>query len=391
MSSEKYPQSDWEPSETILPEYKGIAEAIRLIDEVLLICTGLNDFQRRLVGYFAVSTYYISQYSVFPGFMPYGSTSSGKSQILDVLYATCNKPSRLTEKTSTEAALRAAMKASNGGTLILEEAGELRMEDIEGVLTTRYSKSAARTAKMVREGDEGAHELENPPTFGATVIHRQFSIRKPMLQRRMISVHTIRQQRAQPFVKFLELDEKADGIDPETFMKRVHDCLADLPEVPRIRQQWEGVEPGVLDTYKPVIAVATALEDEAFIEEVIHEVRDKSAELREDETSLELPTILRTILLLVVQRHGEVWLPERLSIDVSDIEPAIRKEYGNSHPALLLSHTQRNRIIRSDFGFKVDSSGGKVKVFLTLGLLVKVCDRYGVQDDTVEFWRKEGR
>ena len=123
MSSEKYQQSDWEPSETILPEYKGIAEAIQLIDEVLLICTGLNDFQRRLVGYFAVSTYYISQYSVFPGFMPYGSTSSGKSQILDVLYATCSKPSRLTEKTSSEAALRAAMKESNGGTLILEEAG----------------------------------------------------------------------------------------------------------------------------------------------------------------------------------------------------------------------------------------------------------------------------
>jgi hypothetical protein len=282
------------------------------------------------------------------------------------------------------------MKEANRGTLILEEAGEIRIEDIEGVLVTRYSKSAAQTAKMVKEEGERAHELERAPTYGATIIHRQFSVRKPMLQRRLIDIHTLRIRRTQPFTKFLELTEKDDGIDPETFAKKIHDYLSVLPKLPRVKQQWEDVEPGVLDTYVPIIAIAKALEDEQFLYEIIREVRDKSIELREDESTLELPTILRTILLLVVEKYSEVWIPNRISIAVSDIEPAIRREYGNSHPALLLSHTQRNRIIRNDFRFAVTSSGGKVQVYLTLGMLVKACDKYGVQDSIIETWRKEG-
>jgi hypothetical protein len=271
------------------------------------------------------------------------------------------------------------MKASNRGTLILEEAGELRMEDIEGVLTTRYSKSSAQTAKMVRPDGEGEYELEPAPTYGATIIHRQFSVRKPMLQRRLISIRTSRQQRAQPFTKFLELTEKDDGIDPETFAKKVHDYLTNLPVIPKVRRQWENVEPGILDTYMPIVAIAVALEDDEFLGEVIHEVRAKSADLAEDEGTSEIQTILRTFILLVIEKYNEAWvgsqqtqitkkITERLDIVVSEIEPSIRKEYGNSHPALLLSPQQRNRIIREDFGFKVVSSNGKYRAYFTLGV-----------------------
>ncbi len=389
MPDEENQKPDWNPESRVLPEYAGLAQAVEEIDRVLRLCTGLNDFERKLIGYYAVATYYIDQYSVFPGLMLYGDTSTGKSQVLDVLGTVCRKVSRLTEKTSTEAALRAAMKESNKGTLILEEAGEFRIEDIEGVLVTRYSKSAAQTAKMVMVGD--THELERAATYGATIIHRQFSVRKPMLQRRLISIHALRRKRAEPFAKFFELNEKDDGIDLETFIKKIQSLLSALPEVPRVRAQWEGVESGILDSYMPIIAVASVLEDQLFIGEIVREVRDKSEELREDESSLEQPTILRTIILLVVDRYSEAWIPAKLNVDVSDIEPTIRKEYGNSHPALLLSHVQRNRIIRDDFGFKIGSAGGKVRVYLTLGMLVKACDRYGVQDSQIEVWRKEGK
>jgi hypothetical protein len=385
--ADKEQESVWETLEGVLPQYSGFEYVVQEVDKILKVCTGLNDYERKLVAYYAIATYYINQYSVFPGLLLYGGSATGKSQVLDLLERTCYKVARLTEEASTAAALKAVMKEVSGGVLILEEAGEITTRALEGILASRYGKSTALTAKMVR-GDEKDYELELMPTYGATVVHREFSVRKLSLQRRLIEIHTYR-VKGKEFTKFLDINLKDDGIDLEAFIKGTHDHLAKLPELPRVRIPSGGVESGVFDTYAPVIAVATALEDFGFIEEAIREMEDKSAELRDSGTAEVLPTILRAILLLVHEDYGD-WTSKKVDIPVSNIEPTIRREFGGDHQALLLSHNQRNRIIRQDFHFVVRSSGGKQRVYLTLDMLITACDRYGVQDEVIELWRGQG-
>jgi hypothetical protein len=55
----------------------------------------------------------------------------------------------------------------------------------------------------------------------------------------------------------------------------------------------------------------------------------------------------------------------------------------------LLSANQRNRIIEEDLGFKVGSSHGRSRIYLTIPMLIQKCDEYGVTDELIEDWRKQ--
>lgn len=351
-----------------------LAKAIKIIELALSASTGHNDYQRRKIAYYAVATYFIGRFDPFPGLVPYGPPASGKTATLLVLRKTCWRPIAVTGETITPAALKQRMANSNEGTLIIEEGDKLSDKELEGILITRYSRASGMWSKMVPDGEGWA--LAEYRTSGATVVHRRNLFKDPALLRRVITVRTSRRKK-----DYVPLNPDNPIFEP--YFK----YMMKLPELPEVRNIWKDVQAGIFDCYKPLLAIATFLEDDEFIDELVKEMVAASLRLKTEETYLDPPTLLKVLIGLVAKKTESQFTLKRISILASDLTPALMEEFGSKCSVLMLSANQRNRIIEEDLGFKVISSGGKQKVYLTIPLLIEKCDEYGVEDSLIEEWR----
>ncbi len=360
------------PWQTIdLPQHVALATA----ETILSLCTGHDDYQRRKIAYYALATWFIGQYECFPGLAIYGPPSTGKTQTLDILKVICGNPVTITAEAISEAALRDSMNQASGGTLVIEEGDTISSKQLEGLLITRFSKSAANSKKMVSDGRDW--KLQSFTTFGATVVHRRNLFRDPAMQRRIIPVKTMRAKGSyqlvntcRPLFKEFKNNVKVFGL-------------------PKTKNIWQ-IEPGVYDCYKPLLDLAAYLEDDNFIAALIEkDIQPAATRLKDEETYLEPHTILKTLVGLVREAVKDKFTLDRINIEARKICPAIREEHGADNSVLILSSNQRNRIIRDDLGFEIRSSASRQRVFLTIPLLIKRCDEYGIKDDLIEDWRKK--
>jgi hypothetical protein len=138
-----------------------------------------------------------------------------------------------------------------------------------------------------------------------------------------------------------------------------------------------------------LVRIAKYFSDEAFLNRLIEEMKQESKQLKEEETYLEGPTLLKAFIRLAADKFKDNPTAERFHIHVKEINPAIREEFGPDSSALLLSSNQRNRIIREDFKFQVKSSDGKNWVILTLPMLMSVCADNNITDDVFAVWKKK--
>ena len=118
-------------------------------------------------------------------------------------------------------------------------------------------------------------------------------------------------------------------------------------------------------------------------------MKQESVQLKEEETYLEGPTILKALVRLAVDHFKESPKADRFGIHVREINPAIKDEFGGDCQTLLLSANQRNRILREDFKFLVKSSNGKNWVYLTLPMLMSVCADNNITDDVFAVWKEK--
>jgi hypothetical protein len=358
-------------------EEEPLAKAIDLADLLLSICTGHDDYQRRKIAYYIVATYFVRKFDPFPGLVLYGSPSTGKSATLNIIRGLCWRPVLITAETTTPAALKQSMREANEGTLIIEEADKISAEELEAVLITRYSKSSAALMKMVPE--ERGWIGEKSPTFGATVLHRRNLFKDPALLRRMIVIRTRRRK---------------GEYHPLVIGRKIHDrfenYLRVLPALPEVTNDMD-IEPGIFDCYKPLIAMATYIDDAEFFSKLVKELEEASLRLRREETYLEAPTFLKVIIGLASEASRGKFTFDRINIETRRLQPALTEEFGSSCPALKLSANQRNRSLEDDLGFKVGSSHGRSRIYLTIPQLIEKCDEYGVKDDLIEEWRKEAK
>ncbi len=363
------------PSKTFPDKAGYLAEAVRLVELALQMTTGHDNYQRKKIAYYAVATWAIRQFDPFPGLVIYGPPSTGKSMTLNVLKNTCWNPVPITAETTMPAALRDCMKEANYGTLIIEEADPISTRELEGILITRYSLSSAETKKMVPDGK--GWELVQFPTFGATVTHRRNLFRNPALLRRMITVRTKRSKK-----NYSQLNSRS------SLYKKFREQFKKIPTPPQVQNVWD-IEPGIFDCYKPLLAVATYLNDTEFIAHLVNEMNSASKRLRDEETYLEAPTFLKIFIGLVYGKVKDKPTLDRIGIETRHINPALRDEFGADCPALMLSANQRNRILKEDLGFEIGASHGKSKAYLNIPLLIKACDEYGVEDDLLKQWKSQ--
>ena len=346
---------------------------ILLTQAVLQNAAGHDEYQARKIAYYILATWHIAQFEQFPCLVFYGPPSSGKTSSLNVVKALAFHVEPITSDGITEAALRQTMAKANNGTLIIEEADKLTARDLESYIIARYSKSSAQVAKMESAGKNW--DVAPKATFGATVLHRRNLFRDPATLRRMIKVKTKRQH-----LKFISLSAST----LKQILKRIH-AISNLPIVENI---WD-IEPGVFDCFTPVVRIAKYFSDEAFISRLVVEMKQESAQLKEEETYLEGPTILKALVRLAADHFKENPKSDRFGIPVSDINPAIKDEFGGDCQTLLLSANQRNRILKEDFKFLVKSGNGKNRVYLTLPMLMSVCEEYNITDDVFAVWKEK--
>lgn len=354
-------------------EEEPLARAIEFAEVALNICTGHDDYQRKKIAYYIVSTHFIPQFDPFPSLVIYGPPSTGKSMTLNVLRNTCWGAVSLTAETITPAALKDCLRKANLRTLIIEEADSITLRQLEETLITRYSRSSADDQKMIPDG-KGWTRAEFL-TFGATVVHRRNLFRNPALLRRVITVRTHRVKK-----EYSQLNRFSP------VYKNFHKQLKINPTLSAVKNIWD-VEAGIFDCYRPLIALATYLNDGSFIRQLVNEMKSASERLREEETYLEAPIFLKILIGLAYDKVQDNPTSERISIETRRISPALREEFGADCPALMLSANQRNRIIKEDLGFKVGASHGRSRIYLTIAQLIKVCDDYGIKDDLLEEWK----
>lgn len=349
--------------------------AIETAETILHSCTGHDAYQRRKIAYWALATWFIGQYDPFPGLVIYGPPSTGKSQTLDILKHICMNPVTITGNAITEAALRDSMHAAKDGTLIIEEGDAVSSRDLEHLLIDRYTKSAGNAQKMVSVGRNW--NLQSITTFGATAVHRRNLFRDPAMLRRIIPIKTTRTKGSYERV----------GSCKDLFKEFKSNVK--VTSLPKNKNFWH-IEPGIYDCYRPLLDLAMYLDDQDFITALIEkDIESAVSRLKDEETYLETPTILKALLGLAHETTKHEFTLDRISIEVFKIGPKIREEFGPDNAVLLLSANQRNRIIREDLGFEVRSSGGRQRVFLTIPLLVQKCDEHGIKDDLISEWRKK--
>lgn len=358
---------------------KNYKECIKVIDNTLEQSTGHDAYNRQKTAYFAISTYFIMFYDTFPGYVAYGPPATGKTMTLNVLRCACLRPVNITGQTITDAALKAAMKEAYNGTLIIEEADEVAEKAIENILITRYSRSSADNKKMVPDGKDG-WELQTVATFGATVAHRRNLFRDMAMLRRVITVQTKRTKKPEyhPF----SLQELG------MIFSRVYELMAKREPLPNVKNVWE-IEPGIFDCYKPLVALVTFVEDEAFLRLLVEEMQSASKRLRSEETYLEAPALLNAIINVVSKKVANKPItPDLYNIEIRFLKDALSEEYGPSCPVFRLSSNQRNRILREDLGFTIKSSNGRHRLYFTLPQLIRTCEENGIEDECLSYWKE---
>jgi hypothetical protein len=352
-----------------------LAKAVDIADLTLSLYTGHDEYERRKIAIYAMATCFLKRFDPFPGLALYGPPGTGKSNTENVLKKLCWKVVPVTAETVTEAALKDCMTKAHEGTLIIEEADKLSASDLEGILITRFSRSSAIWDKML-PGD-GGWRLGEFKTFGATVVHRRNLFKDPALLRRVITVRTVRRQG-----DYQQFDEK------HPMFRFYWNNLKALPKLPDVTRPLS-VEPSIFDCYRPLMAVAAYIGDDDFLSSLKHELEAASVRLKEEETYLEAPTLLKVIIGLVHDETRGKFKLDRVSIETRNLRHALQEEFGTSSSALMLSANQRNRIIREDLGFKTGASHGRSRIYLTIPRLIEKCDEFGVKDDLIEEWRKQ--
>jgi hypothetical protein len=366
--------SSIESSEQCIPRIK---KALEVVELALKISTGHNEYQRRKIAYYAVATHFIKDFDPFPSFVIYGPPSTGKTMTLNVLNGTCYNPIPVTGETISAAALKACMRDANDGTLIIEEADRVTSHELESILITRYSTSSADNKKMVPDGHKG-WELADYATFGATVAHRRNLFRDAALLRRVITVPSKR-------IKgdYIQITTKSQ---PALF-KEFHQQLKWHPKLPKAVNEWD-IEPGVFDCYKPLVSLVIFVSDTDFLNKLVEEMKEASGHLREEETYLEPQMLLRALIGLAYNVVGDKITPNRISIEINKINPALKTEFGPNCSVFQLSPNQRNRILRDDLGFTVKSAHSRQRIYLTIPQLILACEQNSIEDECLDEWRK---
>lgn len=356
------------------PDQALLGDLADSMDTLLSCVTGLDEFLRKQVVYYTLATHALESLATFPILVPKGPTGTGKSSCLEVIARFAYRPLTFSLKSMTSAAIRDRLTECRGGTAIIEEADQAwKTDGFESLLSDRYKKATAKAARKVPDG-EGGWLTQNSAFFGATVLHRRIPFADAAVSGRSVPIRF----RAVNNRTFAPLD---DIVGKELVL---HESVPAgsltglmLPDVPSIR----GIAGRVLDTYRPILAIAQILGDEKFANQMAEHLGLENTQLKESQSFEPDGVVLRALILRVTEKNDA--LDFGRNVRVSNIAQTVWDS-----ERVTMTPRQVAALLR-DLGFETKNSHGLTVVVPKPATLVRACKECGYEDDSIAALRTE--
>src|SRR5208283_3775189 len=232
--------------------------AATLADKILSDCTGLDDYKRKLVTYWALATHGLSGLETFPVLSLQGPFGCGKSECLNVVSLLAAKSIRITLNSFTFPAVRDAFINAREGTVLIEEADTTWRAEHEKAFENLLNNRGNRGAAVEEHNHQvGKHwERQRSKYFGATVLHRRQPLDDSALESRTITIKfkPVRERTFKPY-------NSTDLLNIEVSKNINQIKKLQLPYFESVAN----VAGRVMDTYRPCLMLAQYLDDHAFI------------------------------------------------------------------------------------------------------------------------------
>jgi hypothetical protein len=334
-----------------------VAELVTIFNKV----SGLEENQAKTAIYYAIATHKLDKFSWFPALAFIGAPGTGKSKAIDLLRQLCFKPCPITcHPTMTSVAMRDELAAAINKTAVIEEVDLYsNRKQLQGYLINRVDK--IRTSGVaVKEQTETESGLKKWRThkkrvFGATIIHDRHSIEDMAAESRVIVIATV--------------FKEGDYIEPPK---------VSLPDFKLSPAPDYFVSSGrALDTWKPLIMVASGLQDTDWLIWAWQQIEEATNELKDGQIYEEKLAIFSKVIEAYYD-NGLDKLIVREPLRLKSVTEALQRE------GMLYVSPQVIKKTLTAMGFKVQVYGGSNKLFTTEEQLRKVANDIGYQDECLK-------
>lgn len=334
-----------------------VPELVSLFNKV----SGLDENQAKTAIHYAMATHKLSKFNWFPALAFIGAPGTGKSKVLEVLQQLCYKPYPIScHATMTPVALRDELAAARNKTAIIEEVDLYpNRKQLQGYLINRVDKlrTSGVAVKEQIETESGIKEWRSrkKQVFGATVIHDRHSIEDMAAESRAIIINTVYRE--------------GEYIEPP----KVSLPSFKLSAVP----DYFGTSSRAFDTWKPLIMVASGLQDTDWLLWAWEQIEEASNELKDGQVYEEKLSVFAQVINAYCDNSGNfiVKEDEGLTLKSNVVEP-LKKELPYITDQIVTKALRK-------MGLLVRRHSGCNKLFTNREQLVKVAKEIGYQDEVL--------
>lgn len=348
-----------------------------MMNQALAESTGLGPYKRKLATYWTLATHALPGLAVFPLLALRGRFGCGKSETLKIVCNYAHKPRKLSMRGATLASIRDELSRSYEGTIVLEEADSAWKDPertVENLLSDRYSReSAEETHKTANP--KGAWSQQTSKFFGATVLHRRQTFRDPALDGRTIAIK-FKPKTDRTYKEFcpLSLTDPQHEINKEG-QKLAGALIFALPEFESI----QGVAGRVMNTYRPILAMAALLKDQEFLDASRECLDLETQKMKDDQGCEPDELVLSAIIGRIFADDTPSWTSQKLSV-LSHIIQDESKEFMTPHQI---------STVAKGLGFDVKRSHGNFVVLPTRKTVISAAQSIEYGDPAIERLIKE--
>jgi len=342
-----------------------ITNTVRQIASILHRVTGLQDLEELTCAYYCLITYFVDKINPFPLLNTMGPNGSGKTSLLQAFSRLSYRPHMFTALNMTPPSMRDELGLSHDGTVIIDEADT---DKLEQYLTMRYLRETALCYVKVPAGP-GGWKTRIIPIFGPSIVHKRVPFKDPAVDGRSILINTIADTNRH-YVRIEDISE--DEIMGTVIAQMKLKFTIKIPSNPTIP---DGIAPRVADSYKPLIALASIENDNAFLEPLWERLRLATIDFTDGQSYEPGPLVVQALLSCLTK--DEKLVISNVSLE-GELVKKIQYEFGEN-----LNSRQIAKILRN-YGFTLTRIGGPFSVIPDLKTLVKVTRAIGLDDEALK-------
>lgn len=340
-----------------------VTEAIESCTRGIIEVSGLDHNQSKLFGYWCSSTHIAQEKKTFsPPLTAISSTSSGKSNAIQVAEHYCCKPELVNAKKETYPTVRdkviLALNSGTTKTIIVEEADRCKhSEELEEFIFSSYHRTTAEgSVKRLTPGSQRAVFKDcGYNIFVPFIVHRRYHYFDVANENRGVEIRFEPKAGKFPKARCIQMEH--------TGKMRFADDLT-LPQ----STQPDGVEGRVWDNWELVMKIALALGDANWIQWAIERMKKDSLKLRDGrESEPQTAIFLSTIAASKRNVNGRFQ-----AISISQIKDKLWSEFSMK----LTCHNIHTEL--SDLGIRTKRPHGALHAYIDDDRVRKVAEKLGL-------------